>query len=1006
MSPGRRSIIRLTISLALVGAAANAGATSFFDPVYRYRTLVTEHFSIHFHQGEEALGRQLAAIAEDVWQELRVPLGIQPPGHTEVVLVDQTDLSNGFATPLPYNTIMVTAVWPAGEELVGKTSDWLRLVFSHELTHIVHLDRSAGWAAVVRRVFGRTPIALPNVFLPKWQIEGLATYEESRLTGQGRLHAGDFGAIVDEAARRQRLEPIDRVNGGLTDWPTGYGAYAYGAGFHEYLSERFGRESLARLAEATARRVPFIASGAFQRVYGRSLADLWREYEESVIRRTAATAVATSSTIPGDGDSRGGGRQLTHHGFMVAGPRFDPSACSNCPSRLIYSARTFDDFPALYEVSTDGGIPRRLANRYLGSTSAVSPGTIYFDQQELRRNAGLYSDMYALDRATGRVDPLTSEARLFDPDLSPDGTTLVGVQAKPGRRDLVLLKVMRTTAPADGAQNTQNTFRTPREFAARSKPAIVPLVSGPDTQFNAPRWSPDGRTIVAERHVRGRQSEIVLVDSDTGVVRTIASASDTRFVTPTWRPDGRAIVAAADFSEGPFNLYEISIAPSSTARRQLTFTTGGATWPDVSPDGRTLAFVGYTTEGFDLFVMPYPASARSTTEGAGNAIDARDQTYPQADLPSAPSLPERVYNPLGTLRPTSWSPTIEGDRHQLRVGFATGGTDVLGYHAYNASASWLATSPSSAVTPDDATPDWQASYAYARWRPTFFLSASASTSFFAGLATDASIPLTATLRERQMEAGVIFPVRHVRMSQTAISSLVLASERFIDAEGQLSRNRAAWRGGWSIKSAREYGYSISLEDGGVLGITTELARKALGSTADASLVAADGRLYLSPFARHQVLAVRLAGGYSTGDPTIGRSFHLGGPGPNASTLDFGRNAISLLRGFSSDTFAGSRVALLNLDYRWPIARPQRGYGTWPFFVHTVHGAVFTDVGHTWTGRFRAADVKSSAGAELSADVVAAYGVPVTVTVGAAWGRDGSRAAAGGGSVYVRVGRAF
>jgi len=81
-------------------------------------------------------------------------------------------------------------------------------------------------------------------------------------------------------------------------------------------------------------------------------------------------------------------------------------------------------------------------------------------------------------------------------------------------------------------------------------------------------------------------------------------------------------------------------------------------------------------------------------------------------------------------------------------------------------------------------------------------------------------------------------------------------------------------------------------------------------------------------------------------------------------------------------------------------------GTWPFFVHTIHAAVFTDVGHTWTQSFRSTDVKSSAGVELSADVVAGYWWPFTATVGAAWGRDGSRTVANAGSVYVRVGRAF
>ena len=66
-------------------------------------------------------------------------------------------------------------------------------------------------------------------------------------------------------------------------------------------------------------------------------------------------------------------------------------------------------------------------------------------------------------------------------------------------------------------------------------------------------------------------------------------------------------------------------------------------------------------------------------------------------------------------------------------------------------------------------------------------------------------------------------------------------------------------------------------------------------------------------------------------------------------------------------FAGSRVALVNADYRWPIARPQRGVGTWPVFLHTVHAAVFADAGHAWTRTFDAGAIKYSAGAELSAE---------------------------------------
>jgi hemolysin activation/secretion protein len=139
---------------------------------------------------------------------------------------------------------------------------------------------------------------------------------------------------------------------------------------------------------------------------------------------------------------------------------------------------------------------------------------------------------------------------------------------------------------------------------------------------------------------------------------------------------------------------------------------------------------------------------------------------------------------------------------------------------------------------------------------------------------------------------------------------------------------------------------------------------------------------------------------------VGRTFLLGGDATSTGVLDFGSGAFSLLRGFPIDTFAGSRVALLNADYRWPIARPQRGLGTWPFFVHTIHAAVFADAGDAWTHAFSARAIKTSTGAEVSADVIAGYFLPLTATIGAAWGHDGSGAVAGGATVYVRVGKAF
>jgi hypothetical protein len=175
------------LALALILAAASAaGASERYDPRLRFRTTRTAHFDIHAHQGEEALARRLAVIAERVRARFEATLG-RPRGRVQVILVDQTDLSNGWATPFPYDAIEIAATPPAIESLIGNTTDWLELVFTHEYTHVLHLDRTRGVMQGVRRVFGRNPFAFPNAFLPEWQIEGLATFEESRMTGEGRL---------------------------------------------------------------------------------------------------------------------------------------------------------------------------------------------------------------------------------------------------------------------------------------------------------------------------------------------------------------------------------------------------------------------------------------------------------------------------------------------------------------------------------------------------------------------------------------------------------------------------------------------------------------------------------------------------------------------------------------------------------------------------------------------------------------------------------------------------
>ena len=171
-------------------------------------------------------------------------------------------------------------------------------------------------------------------------------------------------------------------------------------------------------------------------------------------------------------------------------------------------------------------------------------------------------------------------------------------------------------------------------------------------------------------------------------------------------------------------------------------------------------------------------------------------------------------------------------------------------------------------------------------------------------------------------------------------------------------------------------------------------------------VTADARVYAPGVRQHDVVAVRVSGGISNGDATVGRTFLLGGSTPATSLVSFSSRASSLLRGFPDATFAGSRVALVNAEYRFPVYRLERGIGTWPIFFHTIHGAVFGDAGETWTTTFRTGSIKTSAGVEASCDIVAAYFARLTFALGAALGRDRAGVVKDNAVAYFRIGKAF
>src|SRR5262245_37479555 len=172
-----------------------------------------------------------------------------------VVIADTTDDPNGFATPLPYPLVHIRAVGPDGSDEFGNHDGWLRLVLTHELAHIVHLEQARGVLGFARKLFGRAPYLFPNGFTPPWLIEGLATYEETEGTAFGRGRNPDVRMVRRVAALEGAFPTEDRMTTGLDAWPGGIAAYFYGEAFLRDLEEGLGEGTLPALARVHSGRI-------------------------------------------------------------------------------------------------------------------------------------------------------------------------------------------------------------------------------------------------------------------------------------------------------------------------------------------------------------------------------------------------------------------------------------------------------------------------------------------------------------------------------------------------------------------------------------------------------------------------------------------------------------------------------------------------------------------------------------------------------------------------------
>ncbi len=971
----------LSLAATLTGLSAPAHAG---DPYLQWYTIKTPHLRIHYHGGLESSAQRVANLGEAVHRQLVPQLGWQPTEVTEILLTDTTDSANGSATALPYNAVRMFVSAPDDMSPLGEYDDWLGNLLTHEYVHILHVDNISGVPSLLNSILGKT--YAPNQVQPRWILEGLAVALESEHSGGGRLRSTQFDMYLRADVLENRIARLDQISNPARRWPTGNLWYLYGGKFIGWIADIYGPDTFAAVAtDYGANVMPWGINRSIRRATGRTYVELYEGFKLHLKRKYASQVAAA--------EKRGlrEGTQLTKSGRIAATPRFVPAcARSGAHEEILYYRDDGHSPGGFYRVelaarNRASGKTARLVTRSSGRALSFEPSCSYvFDNTAPSERRYYFNDLFRQKAGTSSprglsnsVERLTQGRRARDPDVSSDGRQIAYVTNRAGTSTLRVAQL----SP---------------EGRVEAERILVP--SARYEQAFTPRFSHDGRKLAYSAWTAGGYRDVRIVDVKSGRFQQVTHdiALDQQ---PTWSPDDAMVLFTSDRT-GIANIYAYDTR--SAELFQVTNVKTGAYYPEVTPDGKTLFYIGYTSHGFDLFSMPLDQSRFL------KAIPFdTERPHPHPEPPSK-HWPVETYNPLPTLAPRAYEAEYGPGTFGNALRVATRGSDIVGHHAFALTL---------LVEPEEGEVSGTASYVYRRLPFDFFATLFRRVAPRSGYRFGDETPI---FTEHQVGArtGISFGMpgtfefQSVSLSYTAMSfDGTLPVGTSADPYARVTRDpHRGFLGmaslGYSYSNADRSLYGISNERGFNLSLSGDFALKELGS--EDTLTSFSGRAtgYLPmPWADHHVLALALSGGAAVGTYPRRGLFFTGGfvdlPVLDAFTDGVLQSGF-VLRGYEPAQFIGTHFNLLNTEYRLPLLYADRGISTLPVFLRTLSASIFADYG----GAFNRIDLEDpfedyhlGVGAELWVDLVLGYFAGVNLRLGHARGTD-SEAPTGGQTYFV------
>lgn len=905
------SSIQLFIALIMIFSNSPALAQWEVRPELQWKVLHSEHFDIIHTTAQRDLAVLYAEKLESAHKELR-PFFSEAPAKISVVINDKTDLTNGYATRIPYPHIFAYPVLPGPEESLGDTGDWAFELLAHEYTHILNMEPAGGVMKSLRSVFGT--IISPNMLLPTWWKEGLAVEMETRLGHHGRLRSVYQDATLRAMVKENLLFSFDlaQANEFMPTWPQGMRPYLFGSLMWSQMIADHGAKVVDELNQHHGRRAPYFVESpahehlhrSYSAMYNRTLEETSERALKQInkLNQTHPTDLqilplseqnTSAPTISADGkhlalitedDSRM--RSIKIITKKDSQKSFAQSLLESESNSNIDTIEKFDQNqsqPSSSDESLSGNIQR--VSWFPDSTRLV------FDKVEYVNRFESFSDLHVFDLKTRKSERLGKGLRGREPAVSLDGKSLIFIKLSAGKTELAQMKLEDPSYPV------QILFSAPLE----ERLSYPSYLNAKEIVFS---W----RRLQGEEHLYRYSLETGKIDP------LLQDYPDARFARMT--RDGLIFNSSKN---GTQNIY--LAAAGYKYARPITHTLTAFYMSDQDPLNKDLIATTMTSGGFKVASISkkdWVHTPPQLPKIGPMMADRYSVTKPEKAIDES-NAPVSDYSSVGYLWPQYWIPFVGASTSQSGIVLqaTTSGFDPLKKHTYNLTAFW----------------------------DTGLNKASLEGLY---LNQTMTVPFTFSAIERNSYLGDITnPVSDILVETSALPSTFSLSRfsglqlGWVHFERTTSGHSMMRTGPFAMMTYQNYkqsGAQISPESGmgAYLGLYNFIPQR---DYLHHSQFLIGGEKYFSSFLpKHHAFMLRMKGAYTPENisPLYGVS--------TDSLIFIPDNPLPeyILRGYQRGQIIGTNLVNVNIEYRFPLMNIYKGSGTDPFFLRRISAAITGD----------------------------------------------------------------